>query len=517
MMVVPQSNSSIRSSNKRIAKNAMYMYIRMLLIMAVTLYTSRVILQTLGESDFGTYNIVGGIVVLFTFINTAMTTGTQRHLSYELGKKNGDISTIFSACLNIHLWLSLIIFILSETVGLWFVNTQMNFPEGRMGVVNWIYQFSIFSCISTIIRAPYNAAIISYEKMSFYSYSGIIEASLKLAIVFLLILLPWDKLLIYGLLLFLVSVIILVWYILYCHAKLCGIKYKKCSDKTLYKHLLSFSGWSLFGSFANVCYQQGVNIVINIFFGVGLNAAVGIANQVNSAISTFVNSFQQALNPQLVQSEASKDRVRQTVLIHKSSKFSFFIMLILSYPLVANMDYVLRLWLGSYPSHTPEICTMILMGVLISSISGPLWVTIYATGNIKKYQIIVSSVALTVVPIVYIGGKCGMTPEIMFVVRALNYLAVLIVQMLILKNNIGLIISGFINNVIIPSILVLFSSISFYFIAIKYYFKECDGFYSFVFQSIVYIAILVSLIWIFGLTKGERVAIIIYVRKLIKI
>ena len=505
------------NSNKKIAQNTIFMYIRMLLIMAVTLYTSRIILQTLVESDFGTYNIVGGIVVLFTFINTGMTTGTQRHLSYELGKPNGDVATIFSACLHIHLWLSLIILLLSESLGLWFVNTQMNFPEERMVVVNWIYQFSILSCISSIIRAPFNAAIIAYEKMSFYSFSGIIESILKLLIVFILLLLPWDKLFVYGFLVLIVSILILFWYILFCHTKLKGIRIKSGVDQKLYKQLLSFSSWSLLGSFANVCYQQGVNIVINIFFGVGLNAAVGIANQVNGALSTFVNSFQQALNPQLVQSESNNNRERQRDLIYKSAKFSFFIMLMLSYPLVANLDYVLHLWLGEYPSHTSEICTIIIMGVLISCLSGPLWVTIYATGDIKKYQIIVSIVALTVVPIVYAGGKLGMTPEVMFFVRSLNYVGVLIVQLILLKDYIRFNILDFVNKVIIPSIIVLVVCVAFYAVIKNSIFNTCSSLLHFLIQTSVYIVFLLFSVWFMGLSRVERKSLLsIIERKIFK-
>lgn len=507
--------SSTLANNKKIAKNTLFMYIRMLLIMVVTLYTSRVILQTLGEEDFGTYNIVGGIVVLLTFINTAMTTGTQRHLSYELGKEDGNVTKIFSACLSIHLWLSVIILILSETVGLWFLNTQMNFPEDRMEVVNYVYQFSVIACLATIIKTPYNAAIISHERMSFYAYSGIVEVILKLATVFMLLLLPGDKLLVYGLLTLIVSVFILLWYYAYCRTKLDGIRYKKVSDEGLYKKLLSFSAWSLFGSFSNVCYQQGVNIVINIFFGVGLNAAVGIANQVNGAISTFVNNFQQAINPQLVQSEASKDRNRQIDLIHKSSKFSYFIMLLLSFPIVANLDYILSLWLGKYPAHTAEICNLIIMGVLVSCLSGPLWVCIYATGKIKNYQIAVSTVAMTVVPIVYLGGKLGMSPEIMFVVRSLNYVAVLIVQLFFLRIYITLNIGTFVKNVILPSVLVTIGCIVAYLI-MHHFMGHSTSFISLLYQSTFYFIIGMTFTWLIGINKSERNSISLMLKKVIK-
>lgn len=490
------------------------MYIRMLLIMGVTLYTSRVVLQTLGEEDFGIYNIVGGVVTLFTFINAAMTTGTQRHLSYELGKPDSNVTKVFSACLSIHFCLSVIIFILAETVGLWFLNIKMNFPQDKMNVVNWLYQFSILSCLATIIKAPYNAAIISYERMSFYAYSGVVEAMLKLSIVFLLLLMPGDKLLVYGILVFIISAAMLLWYYYFCKLRLAGIHYKRIHDKSLYKSLLSFSGWSLFGSFANVCYQQGVNIVINLFFGVSLNAAVGIANQVNGAISTFVNNFQQALNPQLVQSEANKDRNRQKDLIYKSSKFSFFIMLMLSFPIIANLDYILSLWLGHYPAHTAEICKLIIMGVLVSCLSGPLWVSIYATGKIKYYQLAVSSVAITVIPIIYIGGQFGMNPEMMFFVRSLNYIAVLIIQLYYLKRYIGLDILAFIISVIVPTMFVTAGCFATYFV-MRSLWLPAEHFLDLIYQSAVYCLFCISLILFIGLNVKERKFIFVAINRII--
>lgn len=494
------------SNNKRIAKNTLLMYLRMLLIMVVSLFTSRVVLQTLGVEDFGTYNIVGGIVVLFSFINSAMSTGTQRHLSYELGKKEGDVSTIFSACLKIHFWLSIIFILLAETIGLWFLNSKMQFPEGRMDVVNWVYQFSILSCMTSIIKAPFNAAIITYERMSFFAYSSIVEVVLKLVIVYLLLIIPEDKLLVYGTLILGVSLLMLLWYAIFCFTKLEGINYRSVNDARLYKHLFSFSGWSLFGSFANVGYQQGVNIIVNLFFGVTLNAAVGVANQVNSAVSSFVTNFQQALNPQLVQSEAKKDRERQTDLIYKSSKFSFFIMLLISYPLMINLDCALTLWLGQYPLHTKEICDLILIGVLITCLSGPLWVTIYATGKIKYYQIIVSTVALSVLPVIYVGGLLGMTPEDMFFVRSLNYVFVLIVQLIFLRKYITLRTNEFSKNVIIPVLIVSTGCIAFYYL-LKIFISPADSFWALVWQSCVYCSVAALITWLVGLNRNERISI----------
>ena len=228
-------------NNKRIAKNTIYMYLRMLITMFVSLYTSRIVLQTLGVEDFGIYNIVGGVVVLFTFINSAMASGTQRHLSYELGKGEiGNMTEVFSACMHIHLLLSLIVLILAETIGLWFLNTQMNFPIQRMDAVNWVYQFSILGCIASIIRVPYQASIIAYEHMSFYAYIGIIEAGLKLLIVYLLLIFSTDKLILYSVLMFVIIFLTTVWFASFCRYKFKLIRFKRVKDKNLYKQLISY-------------------------------------------------------------------------------------------------------------------------------------------------------------------------------------------------------------------------------------------------------------------------------------
>lgn len=491
------------SSNKRLAKNTVFMYIRMLLTMVVSLYTSRVVLHTLGEDDFGTYSIVGGVVVLFTFISNAMATGTQRHLSYELGKEDNNIPIIFSACFRIHFWLTIIILILAETIGLWFLNHKMNFLEGRMIVVNWIYQFSILSCMIGVVQTPFTAAIISYEKMSFYAYLSIVDVLLKLGIVFLLVIMPWDKLLLYGLLLLLVHALVFIIYAYYALRKLPGIQLVKINDRGIYKRLISFSGWSLFGSIANVGYQQGINIIINLFFGVALNAAVGIANQINSAVQSFMSGFQQALNPQLVQSEASKDRTRQLDLIYMSSKFSFFIVFIIAFPLIVNLNYVLTLWLGKYPAHTDSLCILIIAGLMISCLSGPLWVSIYATGNIKTYQIVVSSVALSIIPIAYFIGRLGCTPEAIFMVRASIFLFVLIVQLYFLNKYINLNIGGFVKSVILP-VFIIFAVTCIFYYGSHQLIPSANTFVELVYQTVIYVLFIGLLIWNIGLNKIER-------------
>ena len=449
---MPQSSDN----NKRIAKNTIFMYIRTFITMIVSLYTSRVVLETLGVEDFGIYNIVGGVVVLFTFINSAMATGTQRHLSYELGKPGqGNVTEVFSACVRIHAWLALAVVALAETVGLWFLNTKMNFPPERMDAVNWVYQFSVMGCAIGILRVPYQSSIVAHERMSFYAYMGIIEACLKLSIVYLLLVFAVDKLKLYSILTFAVIVLVTVWYVLFCHKSFGRIRIGTVHDKHLYKRIVSFSGWAMFGSVANLGLHQGLNVIINIFYGVALNAAVGIANQVNSAVMSFVGGFQQALNPQLVKSQAGNDRQRQFRLICESSKLSFLIMFVVAFPLAVNLEYVLSIWLGHYPPHTASICRLIITGALIECLSGPLWVTIFATGNIKAYQVVISVVLLLNVPISYAGGCFGMTPESMFMVRNAIYVLALTVRLMFLQRMISLDLALFTKKVIVPISMVL--------------------------------------------------------------
>lgn len=489
-------------NNKKLAKNTLFMYFRMLLTMAVGLYTSRVVLQTLGVEDFGIYNVVGGIVILFTFINSAMSTVTQRHLAYELGKPQGDISNIFSTCFNIHIGIAFLITLLAETGGLWSLNYKMNFPESKMIVVNIVYQITILTTIINIIRVPYNALILAEEHMNFYAYTGIIEAILKLLIVYILIFLPINKLVLYSILLFLVVLFINVIYISYCKKKFQDVKLIKTYNKTTYKELLSCSGWSMFGSLANVGYQQGINILINIFYGVTFNTVVGIANQVNTNISNFVINFQQALNPQLIRSQSSGDKERQFSLICKASKFSFLIMFFIALPLMINLNYVLTLWLGIFPDHTIEVCNIIVIAALIESLSGPLFTTIYAVGRIKKYQIVISLLLLSNLPISYAIGKIGGPAESMFYVRMFIYILCFITRIIFLKKQINLNWKKYLAYTTCPILAVLVLIL----IPLTYFYNYLivDNFIDFVYSSIIIVTYETIIISFVGLSKSER-------------
>lgn len=497
--------------NKRIVKNSLYMYVRMLFTMGVSLYTSRVVLTTLGVSDFGIFNVVAGVVVLFSFLNNAMSTSTQRYLSYELGKTNGSISSVFSSCLYIHICLSVLVLVLLETVGLWFINNRMNFPEERMYAVNWCYQFSVLSCIVGIIRVPYNGIIIAKENFSFYAYLGILEAVLKLLIVYLLLLSEIDKLLMYSFLMCCVVVLVNVICFIYCRKSFPEIKCIKFDRNLNQSEILSFSGWAFLGSLANVGLSQGINIIINIFYGVFVNAAFGIANQIYHQVTALVSGFQQALNPQLTKSEAEGNRDRQFSLICMSSKFSFIIMLIFVFPIILNLDYVLHLWLGNFPIFTYEFSITILIGALIETLSGPLWVTIFASGNIKNYQIVISILLLLNVPISYLLGYLNLSPILMFVSRNVIYVFALIVRLIFLKKLINMNVFKYLRISVFPVIFVSLLLISVYFIPENLRIADC--FSKFIIVSFAVLVFESILIWIFVINRDERTFITNYVKQ----
>ena len=490
------------TSNSTIAKNTMFLYFRMLLTMTIGLFTSRIVLQVLGNENYGIYTLVGGVVVLFTFFNNSLLSGTQRFLSYELGKDEPNIKEVFSSCFRLHLILSVLFLIVAETIGLWFINTQLVIPEGRLYAANWVYQFSVVTCVINIIRCPLNAALISYERMGLYAYIGILEAVLKLAVAYLLFISPVDKLISYSILTFVSMFIVLVINTIYTLKKLPEIKLVKVPDRKIMKDVINFSKWTIFGSLANVSMEQGLSIIINFFYGVIGNAAVGVANLVNSHIVTFVNNFQVALNPQLTKNEAGNDRQRQYSLIYKSAKFSYFIMLFLAVPIVLNIDYLLYLWLGNYPPHTTSICLFIILGVLIETLSGPLWVSIFATGKIRTYQIVISSVLLQNIPLAYFVGTLGFPSATVFAIRAVIFIVALCVRLAFLNKMINLSIAEFAKNVILPITTVSIPLFAIMFA--KYSFMPETTFISFFIESFAIIIIETTLIALIGLSKSER-------------
>lgn len=494
--------SSEFSNNRRIAKNTVYLYIRMLITMVVTLYTSRVVLQTLGVEDFGIYNVIGGIVVMFAFLSSSMSNATQRFISYGIGKGDKELlKTTFSMSMNCHLLITLILFVLSETVGLWFVNTQLNIPEGRMYAAQWVYQFSILTFAIGILRIPYNASIISYERMSFYAYISIIEVLLKLGVVFLLVISPIDKLITYAALLFLVNVLCFLAYYLYCKKQFEICSYHYIWDKKAFKELMGFSGWSMLSGGANLVTQQGCNILLNIYKGVVVNAAAGIASQVSSAIYGFVSNFQLAFQPQIVKLHAAGEKDEQEKLMLRTSSLSYFLLLVICVPFFINTGYVLDLWLGTTPEYSVEFCQWMLIAGLIDSTQAPLFMAIYATGNIKNYTIWLSSLFILLIPLSWIALYMGFSPVCVFVIRALIISIQSIIRLFYVKAFLkfpsGKFVKVLFLRLIPTTIAALFTSI-----LIKKCFEE--GVLQFVIVTLLSIAVTVAFIYIIGLASDER-------------
>lgn len=437
------------SNNKRIAKNTILLYIRMLVLMLVSLYTSRVVLAALGVEDYGIYNIVGGIVVLFTFLNNAMVSSTQRYLNYELGKNDLlQAQKVFSISLNIHILIAIIVLLLTETIGLWLLNNTIQYPESREFAVQVTYQLSILTTCVKIIRAPYNAAIIAHEKMSFYAYLSIFEAVLQLGIVFILMASASDRLILYSILLCIVAIIVNLCYYAYCKKKFSICNYELYKDKSLYKQLLSFSVWSLFGGLANIGASQGLNMLLNVFFSVTVNAAMGVATQVNSAVASFVHSFQTAFNPQIVKSYAAGERNYFIKLILSTSKYSYLLLFILALPIYICTPEVLDVWLTEVPDYAVSFCRLMLIFALLDALQGPLWYSVQATGRIKTYQILMSFMILANLPIAYVCLKLGYSPSSVLVIRCIINLATLFVRLWYLNRLYKFPVMDFISGVI---------------------------------------------------------------------
>lgn len=447
--------NSNNKNNKRIAKNTALLYFRMLFTMGVGLYTSRIVLNTLGVEDFGIYNIVGGIVVLFSFLSNALTAAIQRFLTFELGRKDfAQFQKIFNLSLIVYGGLSLLIVLLAETIGLWFLNTYLNLPTDKIYASNWVYQFTIATFVFSLLRTPYNATIIAHEKMNFYAYISIAEVSLKLLVVFALVYGSYDKLILYALLLSVVSFIINGIYYAYCTNKFSECRLQFYWDTAKLKELLSFSSWSLFGSLSVVGSNQGVNIILNIFFGVVVNAAMGIANQVCNAVNQFVSNFQIAFNPQIVKLHAQGEQKQLITLIFSSAKISFFLLVFLSLPILIETDTILTLWLKVVPEHTSSFCRLIILALLIDTFSGPLWMAVQASGKIKKYQLVISSIFWLNVIFTYVLFELGFAPTTAFGIRVIINVVLLATRIYLLKQMIQFPAQDFLQSVILKAAIV---------------------------------------------------------------
>lgn len=470
--------------------------------MAVTLYTSRVVLKALGVNDFGIYNVVGGVVTMFSILSNSLSSAISRFITYELGKENfTKLKNIFSTAVTIQITLAVAITLIAEIVGLWFLNTKMNIPTERMEAANWTFQFSVITFVINLISVPYNAAIIAHEKMSAFAYISILEALLKLSIAFLIIISPIDKLIFYACLICIISLIIRLIYGHYCKSHFKECTYSFYWDKDLLKQMFGFAGWNFIGSSSALLRDQGGNILINLLFGPAVNAARGIAFQVNTATQNFIASFTMALNPQITKSYASNNYDYMMKLVFKGARFSFYLLLILTLPIFLNTNYILKLWLGIVPEHTIQFIRLILVFTLSESISQPLITAQHATGKIKNYQIIVGGLQMLNLPIAYLALKNGAIPETIFFVAIAISQICLIARLWMMKTSINLSILGFYSKVYLNILKVSLVAII---LPIGLSIYKSDSITFFIMSSIVTIVYTFLCIFFIGCDKEEQ-------------
>ena len=443
--------SDTSSANKRIAKNTLVLYVRMLFTMGISLFTSRVILQTLGVEDYGISSVVGGVISMFTFINAAMVSSTQRYLNFELVRGDANqLRSVFSTSLQIHALIALAIIVLSETVGLWFLNEKLVIPEARMTAAMWVYQCSILSCAVSIMSTPYNAVIVAHEKMSAFAYISILDVSLKLLVVYLLVVLPFDKLIILAILNLLVQLFIRYIYTLYCHRHFPESYFQFRFNKTLFKEMFGFAGWSFWGNLAAILYTQGLNMMLNIFFGPIVNAARGIAVQVQSAVQQFVGGFQTALNPQITKNYASNNLPQMHSLMFRSARFSFLLLFFLSLPVLMETNFILTLWLKTVPDDAVIFTQIMICISLIYTTANPCIIANQATGKVKIYQMVVGGILLLILPISYVVLKLGAPAYSVFIVHFCIESLAQFSRMYMLRKLIHLPLWQYMKNIYIP-------------------------------------------------------------------
>lgn len=490
------------SNNKRIAKNTLLLYFRMFLTMIVSLYTSRVVLNILGVEDYGVYNVTGGVIAMFAFLSTAMSSATQRYITFALGK--GDkkrLNVVFNTAVFIHIIISLFVLILGETVGLWFVVNKLVIPEGREFAAMCVYQCSILTSLIAIMSVPYNADIVANEKMSAFAYISILEVILKLLIVFTLVVIPADKLISYAVLMVCVQISIRFVYVRYCSIHFEESKIQRVIDKPLLKEMASFAGWSFFGNFAYVLYGQGVNMLLNIFFGPVVNAARGIAVQVQTAVHQFAGSFQMAINPQITKNYASGNLQQMHMLMFRSSRFSFFLLFFLILPVLLETNFMLTLWLKIVPDNAVAFTQIMLCIMLLNPFASPLTIANQATGKIKIYQVVVGCTLMSILPVSYIVLKLGTPAYTVFMVHFVIEAIAVFLRMFMMRNLVDLPISQYVKNVYMPIAITVFIAIILpTFVHIQFE----EGWLRFVLVGFTCVLSVGLSVFVIGLTKHER-------------
>lgn len=491
-------------NNKRIAQNTIALYFRTLITMAVGLYTSRVVLNVLGVEDYGIYNVVGGVVAMFNIVTASLSQAISRYITFELGKENNKrLHAIFCTSVNIQILMSFVVLLLAECLGVWFLNGKMNIPPERMHAANWVFQFSIFTFIVDLISVPYNAAIIAHEKMKAFAYVGVLEAFLKLAVVGVLLISPIDYLIVYAFMVFVVAIAIRIVYGIYCKKNFVECSYSFIMDRCLLKEMTGFAGWNTIAATAFIFNTQGINILCNLFFGVSVNAARGIATQVESIVRGFVMNFTTAVRPQIIKCYSSGEHKYMFDLLCTSTKFSYFLMFVFAMPFMFEADYILRIWLTTYPPLAPCFVRLSMI-VTLSMLLGEMFFTnVLAIGKLKRYMISECAVTFFIFPLSYIMFSLGAPSFIPYVFFAFAYCILVIIRICYLHREEKFPISKFMNSVVVPvgvttgvSVVIL--------IYLCDYIVFNSEFLTFMCRVFFCLLVVCGSILLFGLTKSER-------------
>jgi O-antigen/teichoic acid export membrane protein len=493
---------------KRLVKNTIFLYLRMAALLLINLFTTKVILNALGASDYGLYNVVGGFVLMLTFLNGAMSNASQRFITYELGRGlQTEIIRVFSQTKVLHIIIATFLFVIAETIGLWFLNTCLNIPEGKTFAANCVYQFSVLSSVLTIISVPYNSLIIAHEDLKMYAYVGLYEGIMKLVICYALYTVHSNRLILYAFLLALTSMSVRAIYRAYCLKKYPESKAPLRIDKKKLFEIGSFGGWALCGSISTLALNQGVNILVNVFFSTVVNAARGISYQIGSAINLFVVNFQTAINPRIVKAYSQGNLPEMHSLLYLSSKMSFFIMYVIVVPVTLNIKYILELWLTEVPVYTIEFSRLVLMQSLFNTFSSVLSISALASGRIRNYQLFMGGFLLLNFPLSYWAYKLGAPPYSAVLIGLLIDLFLLFMRLLFLRRMINLKVLEYIRVVLLPSILYFIISLP-----ICVYLNRSlmyNSLFELILVAILQIIVCSVIMFFIGLTKLEKNEVVI--------
>lgn len=499
-------HSNIFQANTRIARNSIFLSIRMVIVLCINLYATRAVLDLLGVEDYGIYNVVCGFVSMFTFLNTSLSNGIQRFYNFELGKNGLEgACRVFNTARVIQIGLIVIVVLIAETIGLWYIHNKMVIPDSRFAATLWIYQYAIVSFVFVIMQAPYTAAVMAHERMDFFAIVSVLDAVLKLAVIFIIPILGGDYLIVYGLCLAIISLFDFFCYLIYSKINFKEIKYEKHFDKQLFRSMLGFSGWNIFGSFAGVIKEQGINLIFNWFFGPVVNAARGVAMQVNSGLQGFVSTITTPVRPQVIQSYAQGNVDRTMNLTYSISKLSCMFLYLMALPVTYEIDFILRLWLGpNVPDHTSTFVTIIILISFVNNLNGAVSGVVHASGKMKLYQLSTSFTSFLCIPLSYVMLKFGFDPEWALWMVFATMVITQIVALFVLKTIVSFKIADYLKRTIAPIFLVLISTL---WVPSLIHFSMEECWLRFVLVVIFSLVTVALSVYLVGLSKPERVLV----------